>query len=79
MCLMDGNVPFVNGLFDFYIPNSTGHGVIEATYEKYEHLIAEALASQLPQSAKDKWQWFQKFLQSEKPEGLKWAAVQPIQ
>lgn len=79
MCLKDGNVSFVNGLFDFYIPNNTEHGVIEATYEKYEHFAAEALASILPQSAKDKWQWFQQFLQSEKPEGLKWAAAQPIQ
>jgi hypothetical protein len=79
MCLSDGTVPFVNGLFDFYIPNNTRHGVIEATYEKYEHFAAEALASQLSQSAKDKWQWFQKFLQSEKPEGLKWAVAHPIQ
>lgn len=79
MCLNDGNVTFVNGLFDFYIPNNTEHGVIEATYEKYERFAASALASNLPQSAKDKWQWFQQFLKSEKPEGLKWAAAQPIQ
>jgi len=79
MCLNDGNVSFVNGLFDFYIPNNTEHGVIEATYEKYENFAAKAVTSKLPQSAKDKWQWFQQFLQSEKPEGLKWAAAQPIQ
>lgn len=79
MCLNDGNVSFVNGLFDFYIPNNTEHGVIVATYEKYEIFAATALASILPQSAKDKWQWFQTFLQSEKPEGLQWAAAQPIQ
>lgn len=79
MCLNDGNVSFVNGLFDFYIPNNTEHGVIEATYEKYESFAAKALTSKLPQSAKDKWQWFQQFLESEKPEGLKWAAAQPIQ
>lgn len=79
MCLNDGNVSFVNGLFDFYIPNNTEYGVIEATYEKYESFAATALASNLPQPAKDKWQWFQTFLQSEKPEGLQWAAAQPIQ
>lgn len=79
MCLKEGNVSFVNGLFDFYIPNNTKHGVIEATYEKYERFAAEALASNLPQPAKDKWLWFQRFLQSEKPEGLKWAAAQPVQ
>lgn len=78
MCLNDGDVAFVNGLFEFYIPNSGTHGVIEATYGKYERFAAEALASNLPQSAKDKWHWFQQFLQSEKPEGLKWAAAQPI-
>lgn len=72
MCLQDGNISFVNALFDYYIPNNTNHGVIEATYEKYERFAAEALGSQLPQEAKNKWQWFQQFLQSEKPEGLKW-------
>jgi hypothetical protein len=79
MCLNDGNVSFVNGLFDFYIPNSTTYGVIEETYKKYERFAAEALASTLPQRAKDKWQWFQQFLQSEKPEGLKWSVALPIQ
>lgn len=79
MCLTDGNVSFVNGLFDFYIPNNTTHGVIEATYQKYERFTAEALSSSLPQSAKDKWLWFRQFLQSEKPEGLKWAAAASIQ
>ncbi len=78
MCLSEGGVSFVNGLFDFYIPNNTQHGVIEATYEKYEHFTTDALASKLPQSAKEKWQWFQSFLQSEKPEGMKWAVAQPI-
>lgn len=79
MCLRDGDVSFVNGLFDFYIPNNTEHGAIESAYEKYESFASRALTSKLPQSAKDKWQWFQRFLQSEKPEGLQWAAAEPIQ
>lgn len=79
MCLNDGNVSFVNGLFDLYIPNNTEHGGIEATYERYESFAAKALTSKLPQPAKDKWKWFQQFLQSEKPGGVKWAAAQPIQ
>lgn len=78
MCLKEGDVSFVNGLFDFYIPNNTKYGAIEATYEKYERFSAEALASNLPQPAKDKWLWFQRFLQSEKPEGMKWAAAEPV-
>ena len=79
MCLSDGDVSFVNGLFDFYIPNNTEHGVIEATYDKYERIAADALASSLPQPAKDKWLWFQEFLSSEKPEGMKWAVAQSVQ
>ena len=69
----------MNGLFDFYIPNNTEHRVIEATYEKYESFATKALTSKLPERAEDKWRWFQQFLQSEKPEGLKWTAAQPIQ
>jgi hypothetical protein len=79
MCLNDGRLSFVNGLFDYYIPNNTEPGVVEATYEKYERFASKALSSDLPKSAKDKWQWFQQFLQSEKNEGLKWAAAQPNQ
>jgi len=79
ICLQDRDISFVNSLFDYYIPNNTEYGVTEETYERYERFAADALASQLPQKAKDKWQWFQKFLQSEKPEGMKWAAAQPIQ
>lgn len=78
MCLRDGDISFVNGLFDFYIPNNETHGVIEATYEVYERITADALASSISQSAKDKWQWFAGFLKSEKPEGLKWAAADRI-
>lgn len=79
MCLIEGNVSFVNGLFDFYIPNNTKLGVIDATYKKYEGFVSQALSSNLPQPAKDKWLWFQRFLRSEKSEGLKWAAAQPAQ
>jgi hypothetical protein len=78
MCLQDGDISFVNGLFDFYIPNNTQHGVIEATYEKYETFTNNALNSQLPEPAKEKWRWFQEFLRSEKPEGLRWAAAQQV-
>ena len=78
MCLQDGDISFVNGLFDFYIPQNNKHGVIESTYRKYEGFIYEALASNLPESAKEKWLWFDRFLKSEKTEGLKWAKAEYV-
>lgn len=76
MCLKDGDVSFVNSLFDFYIPNNNEYGVIEATYEKYENFALNSISSKLPLSAIKKWKWFQCFLQSEKSEGFKWAIAQ---
>lgn len=74
MCLEATGRVFVNSLFDFYIPNSTEHGAIEAAYGKYEQFADEALGSpDLSESAKDKWRWFKSFLATEKPEGMKWA------
>jgi hypothetical protein len=73
MCLhRDGKV-FVNGLFDYYIPNNTLPGEIERTYASYAALADQKLAEGLPQSAHEKWQWFKEFLQVEAKEGLKWA------
>ena len=73
MCLQKDGKVFVNGLFEYYIPNSAQHGEIERTYTKYAALADQKLAEDLPQSAKEKWSWFKEFLQTEAPEGLKWA------
>lgn len=72
MCLEHEGKVFVNGLFDYYIPNSTQHGVIEETYKQYAVLAEQRLNENLTPSAKQKWRWFQDFLQTEAPEGLKW-------
>ena len=72
MCLSKNDQVFVNGLFDYYIPNSTEHGAIEAAYEKYEQNADSALAADISDSAKSKWIWFKEFLAAEKPEGIKW-------
>ena len=73
MCLQKDDKVFVNGLFDYYIPNNTQHGEIERVYTSYAVLAERKLAEDLPQSAKEKWSWFKEFLQTEAPEGLKWA------
>jgi len=73
ICLKHNEKCFVNGLHDFYIPNNTQHGVIEAAYEKYSSLVEKALNSSLPDSAKEKWAWFKTYLEMESIEGLKWA------
>lgn len=72
MCLQSDEKVFVNGLFDYYMPNNTEHGEIERTYARYAELVEQRLAEGLPQSAHEKWSWFKTFLQSEAPEGLKW-------
>ena len=73
MCLQKDEKVFVNGLFDYYIPNNTQHGEIERTYASYSALAEQKLAEGLPRSAQEKWFWFKEFLQTEVPEGLKWA------
>lgn len=73
MCLVDNDKVFVNGLFDYYIPNITRHGTLEAAYDLYRKLATDRISSTLPDSAKAKWQWFLRFLQSEIPEGMKWS------
>lgn len=73
MCLQSVGKVFVNGLFDYYIPNNNQHGEIEQAYGRYAALADQKLAEGLPQSAQSKWTWFKGFLQSEAPEGLKWA------
>lgn len=73
MCLQNDGKVFVNGLFDYYIPNNNQHGEIERAYSRYAALADQRLAEGLPQSAHSKWGWFKGFLQSEAPEGLKWA------
>ncbi|NTW99927.1 MAG: hypothetical protein HGB35_08390 [Geobacteraceae bacterium] len=73
MCLLKDGKVFVNGLFDYYIPNSTEHGVIERTYKQYAALAEQRLCEGLPPSAKEKWQWFKDFVQAEASEGLKYS------
>ncbi len=73
MCLQQDGKVFVNGLFDYYIPNSTQYGVIDDTYKQYAALAERRLTEGLPPSAQKKWEWFKGFVHSEAPEGLKWA------
>ena len=73
MCLLRNDKVFVNGLFDYYIPNNTQHGVIDQTYARYAALADQRLMEVLPDSAKEKWSWFREFLRTEAPEGMKWA------
>ena len=75
VCLNHNGKVFVNGLHDFYIPGNTDHGVIEQTYQRYKQLIKERLSSQISEGAKSKWQWFEKYLEAESKEGLKWAVA----
>jgi hypothetical protein len=73
MCLQSDGKVFVNGLFDYYIPNNNQHGEIERAYSRYAALADQKIAEGLSPSAQSKWSWFKNFLQSEAPEGLKWA------
>jgi len=72
-CLQYNGKVFVNGLFDYYMPNASRHGVIEQQYDDYAVLADRMLNSDLDSSAKEKWSWFREFLRSEAPEGLLWA------
>lgn len=72
MCLKKDGKIFVNGLYDFYIPNNTEYGAIDRTYQCYAALVDKNLALGLPSSAHEKWVWFKEFLQSEVQEGLNW-------
>jgi hypothetical protein len=76
MCLCCNNTVFVNGLFDYYIPNNAEHGVIEQTYTTYEALVDQRLTEDLSDSARDKWAWFRDFLRTEKTEGMRWAQAE---
>lgn len=73
MCLRHNDKVFVNGLFDYYIPNNAQHGDIEKTYVSYADLADKMLKEDLSDSAKRKWSWFREFLRTEAPEGMKWA------
>jgi len=73
MCLQHSDRLFVNGLFDYYMPNNTQLGVIEQTYASYAALADQRLMEGLPDSAKEKWSWFRDFLRTETHEGMKWA------
>jgi hypothetical protein len=70
--LDDEGTPFVNPLFDYYIPNNTEPGVVRATYDRYENLAVQRLSEELPDSAKRKWEWFAEFVKKEAPHGSVW-------
>lgn len=72
MCLKQDDKVFVNGLCDYYIPNSTDCGVIDRTYKQYAALAEQRLSEGLPSSATKKWEWFKCFVHSEASGGLKW-------
>lgn len=72
MRLKHDGLVFVNGLNEFYIPNNTEHGAIEATYDKYANNIENALNKGLPDSARQKWEWFKAYLEAETSEKSKW-------
>jgi hypothetical protein len=78
MCLQQDSKVFVNGLFDYYIPNSTQYGVIDHTYKQYAALADKRLNEDLPLRARQKWEWFNNFVDSEAPEGLKWEQAQQL-
>ena len=71
MILHHNNKLFVNGLFDYYMPNNLQHGVIEQTYAHYAALADQRVMENLSESAKEKWSWFREFLRAEAPEGMK--------
>ena len=74
MCVInDDNIAMVNGLHDYYIPGNTVRGVIEKTFDEYQQLVTLRISSQLPEKAKAKWEWFNKYLIAEKSEAMKWA------
>jgi len=72
MCLQFNGRTFVNGLFDYYIPNNLIHGEIERRYARYLAIAEQKLSENLPESAKEKWVWFKEYVKAEAPEGLKW-------
>jgi len=73
MCLKDDGRVFVNGLHDYYVSDSQEYGGVERAYKGYAGLADQRLAEGLPESARSKWVWFKRFLESEALEGLKWA------
>lgn len=73
MCIRHNSSLMVNGLHNFYIPGNTNHGVLEETYECYFNIVENNINSSLPQSAKDKWSWFKKYLEDEQDESKKWS------
>ena len=75
LCIRHKSSLMVNGLHNFYIPGNTTHGVIEETYERYAKIVEYNINSSLPQNAKDKWTWFEKYIEDEQSEANKWAVA----
>lgn len=71
MCVRDRETLIVNGLHDFYIVDKS-HGGIERTFEEYKRIVDDNLVSELPISAKAKWNWFKSFLEQEQSEAANW-------
>lgn len=72
MCLQKDGKNFVNGLFDYYIPNNGQHGEIDRRYQRYAAIADGKLEEKLSPAVHAKWRWFRDFLNSEAPHGLKW-------
>lgn len=62
MCIPHKDYLIVNGVHEYYMPNSTNFGGINDTYEKYNAIIQEKLNSNIPLRAKRKWRWFMAYL-----------------
>ena len=76
MCVInENNTAIVNGLHDYYISGNKERGVIEKTFDEYQMLTILRITSKLPEKAKAKWEWFNKYLAAERSEAMKWATV----
>lgn len=73
MCIQRDGALMVNGLHDFYIPEATDHGGIEARYDHYARIAIHTLNTQLPLKPREKWEWFMAYLQDEGHQACGWS------
>jgi len=64
MCLDYKGKFIVNGLHDYYIQDKS-HGAIERTFEVYRQIVRKNINNAPSESARYKWWWFERFLESE--------------
>lgn len=67
------DVPMVNGLHEHYIENRETHGALEDTYKAYDATIKKRVG-ELGGSAKEKWEWFQRYFNDEAKRAANWIA-----